>query len=198
MQTHLLHSNPEFGFQKAFEQDSQTIENLTNCFECLLNYLEIAKKQTQLKFLQFTQERLGNSLDLVLRELDPSLKKIQILLILYEVLSDPRVLLNQQISNKFFKILEIISQKLPALKLGDKILPGIFLLRGFSPDSFGCKWAKEILGKTEKITADDYDYYSFLQFYKCIIKEKSDFELDLLQVLELLGDLSEKMDYQGM
>lgn len=98
----------------------------------------------------------------------------------------------------FFQILDIISRKLPALKLGDKILPGILVLRGFSSDSFGCKWAKDILRKTTRFNIDDYDNSWFVEFFKVLRKEKTDFPFDFMEVLEMLGELSEKMDQQGM
>jgi hypothetical protein len=196
MQSHLLHSNPEVGFQRAFEQHPEVLENLSSCFECLLNYLEISKKQTNIKYTLFNHSRLDKSLDLILESLVLLEKKTQILLILYQVLSDPRVLLNTSIKNKFFRVLEIISLQLPTLKLGNRILPGVLLLRGFPMNCFGCKWAKDILSRMNEFRLDDYDHYSFNQFYHCLKREGGEFELDFLQVLEMLGDLSQKMDEQ--
>lgn len=106
--------------------------------------------------------------------------------------------MDEGISSRFFRILEYISLKLPALKLGDKILPGILVLRGFQGDTFGCKWAKEILRKAVCFRGDDYDYGLFLEFYKVIVRDNALYPLDFVQVLDMFGELTEKMDQIGM
>lgn len=58
---HLLHSNPTLGFRKALEKDSEILEQLSSCFECLLNYLELSKEP---EHRGFTLERLKNNLNL--------------------------------------------------------------------------------------------------------------------------------------
>ena len=117
-------------------------------------------------------------------------------MVLFEILSDPSGII--QLLNLICQLLELISRKLPALKLADKILPGILMLR-CSRESICSKWAIEILKKKSRVLESDYQVSTFEVFIRILRGEETEWDkfVDIKEMLEMMGDLIEKMDGKG-
>ena len=198
---HLFHSDLTLGYKEYLKENQEIINNLNTCFECLVNYqkyyLKFQENSSQRK--EIDCKRLVDSLKFILQKSNSQDIKNRILFVLYEILTDPTYLLQEEIQNLLDKLLKLI-ENFPGLRLSDKILPGILLLKMSKNENFAA-WADTILRKKNLFTLSDYDEKNFFNIiFKKLKRQDTEWDrfISTTEMMNLLIYLSKIMDNSGI